>query len=132
MQLASICKLKILHNYVFHNSNPAVFGVKVEAGKLKSGTNLINSDGKDIAEVKKIESEGKGVDEATEGMEVAVSLPGTNYERQLANENYLYSGLSAGQFREFKKNKELLSKGEIEVLQKIAQIKRKEDSTWGV
>ncbi|MEK6883096.1 MAG: translation initiation factor IF-2, partial [Nanoarchaeota archaeon] len=35
IQLSPICKLKILHSYIFRNSNPAVFGVEVLAGKLK-------------------------------------------------------------------------------------------------
>jgi len=132
MKLATICRLKILHEYVFHNSNPAIFGVKVEAGKLKDGTRLINSNGKEVGTVKKVQSEGKGVNEAEQGMEVAISIPGVNFDRQLADEEELYSDLSAGQFREFKENKDVLNKGEVEVLQKIAQIKRKEDVSWGV
>jgi len=65
-------------------------------------------------------------------MEVAISMPGVNFERQLLEEDKLYSDMSAGQFREFKKNKDLLTKGEIDVLQKISQIKRSVDETWGV
>lgn len=132
MQLASICKLKILPEYIFHNSNPAIFGVRVEAGKLKPETNLINSQGDKVATVKKVQEDKKTVEEAEQGKEVAISLPGTNFERQLSDENELYSDLSPGQFREFKKNKDLLSKDEVEVLQKIAQIKRKSEPTWGV
>jgi hypothetical protein len=59
-------------------------------------------------------------------------LKGTNFERQLSEKSELYSDLSAKQFKEFKKNKDVLSKSEIDVLQKIAQIKRKEDPSWGV
>jgi len=132
MKLASLCKLKILPEYIFHNSNPAIFGVKVEAGKLKENTPLINVQGKEISDVKRVQSDKKTVDEASKGMEVAISLPGVNFDRQLKEEEYLYSDLSAGQFREFKKNKELLSQDEVAVLQQIAQIKRKKDLTWGV
>ena len=132
MKLATICKLNVLHEYVFHNSNPAIFGVKVDAGKIKSNTPLMNKEGKEIGKIKKVQSEGKGVDEAVSGMEVAISVPGVNFERQLSEEEELYSDLSAGQFKEFKKNKEVLTREEIDVLQKIAQIKRKEDPSWGV
>lgn len=132
MKLASICKLKILPDYIFHNSNPAIFGVKVEGGKLRENTNLMNGNGEEIANVKRVQSDKKRVEEATQGMEVAISLPGTNFDRQLKEENYLYSDLGKNQFREFKKNKELLSKEEIDTLQSIAQIKRKADPTWGV
>jgi translation initiation factor 5B len=131
-ELASICKLTILHDYIFHNSNPAIFGVKVESGKLKDGTHLINAQGKDIANVKKVQADKKAVEEATQGMEVAISLPGVNFDRQLTDEKELYSDLSEGQFKKFKENKDLLSSEEVAVLQKIAQIKRKEKPTWGV
>ncbi len=132
MALAVICKLKILHQYVFHNSNPAVFGVKVEAGKLKPGTRLIDRGGKEIAKLKVIQDQGKKIEQAEQGQEVAISLPGITFDRQLQDTNELYSNLSANQFQEFKKNKELLTQDEVQILQKIAQIKRKENPTWGV
>ena len=129
--LESVCKLKILHQFIFHNSNPAVFGVKVEAGKLKSGIHLINEDGKEIAKVKDIQENQNKLHEATKDKEVAISLPGIMFDRQLAETNYLYSDLSEGQFRKFKDNKDLLTQDEIQALQKIAQIKRKGKATWG-
>jgi len=132
MKLASVCKLKILHQYVFHNSNPAIFGVKVEAGKLKSGTNLMDERGEEIATVKKIQVDKESIQEATSGMEVAISLPGVNFERQIKEKQYLYVDIGPKMFKEFKENKELLSKEEIDVLQKIAQIRRAKEPTWGV
>ncbi len=130
--LTSVCKLRILHNFVFHNTNPAIFGVKVEAGKLRPGTNLMSEEGEDISKVKKVQSDKSAVNEAKQGMEVAISLPGVNFERQLKDKEFLYSDMGERQFREFKENKELLSKDEIDVLQKISQIKRKANQTWGV
>ncbi|MBM3247503.1 translation initiation factor IF-2, partial [Candidatus Pacearchaeota archaeon] len=132
MSLATLCKIKILPQYVFRNSNPAVFGIKVEGGKLKPGTTLIDENGEEISSVKNIQVEKDSVQEANEGMEVAISLPGVNFERQLAEKEFLYSYISAGQFREFKKNKDVLSKSEIDILQKIAQINRAREPTWGV
>ena len=130
--LASICKLKILPQYIFHNSNPAVFGVKVEAGKLKHHIQLIDDDNKQIAKVRDIQENKNKIEQATQDMEVAMSLPGTNFERQLADTTHLYSDLSEKQFRHFKDNKDLLTTDEIQTLQKIADIKRKEKVTWGV
>jgi len=130
--LTSICKLQILPQYVFRNSNPAVFGVKVEAGKLKHNIHLINEDNKSIAKVRDIQENQNKIQEATQGMEIAMSLPGTNFERQLTETKNLYSDLSEKQFRHFKDNKDLLTQEEIQTLQKIADIKRKEKVTWGV
>jgi translation initiation factor 5B len=131
MGLTTICKLKILHQYVFRNTNPAIFGVRVEAGKLISGLHMIDNNGDEVKKIKNIQSENKSVAESTEGMEVAVSMPGINFERQLKNSEFLYSDISASQFKTFKKNKDLLSGNEIKILQEIAEIKRVKKADWG-
>ena len=125
MELAAICKLTILHKYVFRNSNPAIFGVKVEAGKLKQNLQLIDNKGEKVSRVKNIQSDNKSVDSASEGMEIAISLPGTNFERRLGDVETLYSDLSESQFKKFKKNKDLLTQSEIKTLQEIAEVKRR-------
>ena len=132
MSLSSIVKLKLLPQFVFHNSNPAIFGVAVQGGKAKQGINLIDNDGISIGKIKVIQSEGKTVEQAEQGQEVAVSIPGVNFERQLQDKIFLYSDLGEKQFRQFKDNKELLSQEEIQTLQEIAAIKRRENPTWGV
>jgi len=131
MGLAVLCKLKILPRYVFRNSNPVIFGVKIEKGKLNSKTNLIDAKGEKIGRIKNIQSENKSTEKATENMEVAISIPGTNFERQLKDVEFLYSDISESQFKNFKKNKDLLSQNEIKILQEIAEIKRKEKADWG-
>ncbi len=132
MGLATICKLKILPQYVFRNSHPAIFGILIEAGKLKPKTQLIDSNGKSIAKVKAIQDKNQTIEQAEQGMEIAISLPGITFDRQLTDTTHLYSDISEHQYREFKKNKELLTQDEIQTLQKIAEIKRKEKVTWGV
>ena len=74
----------------------------------------------------------KSIEEAKEEMEVAVSVPGVNFERVLKDKNYLYSDISEQHFRNFKKNKDLLSSSEMKTLQEIAEIKRKSNSEWGM
>jgi len=132
MELATICKVEVLHQYIFRNSNPAIFGVKVLGGKLKSGLNLNNEQGEEIGRIKKIQSENKSVEEATENMEVAVSIPGVNFERQMKDTKFMYSNISEKQFKTFKKNKDLLFENEKKILQEIAGIKREKNGDWGV
>jgi translation initiation factor 5B len=132
MELATICKVEILHSYLFRNSNPAIFGVKVLTGILKKHLPLIDEDDNNIAKVKAIQSNKNSVDKANEGMEIAVSLPGTNFERQLKEKKFLYSQISELQFKKFKKHKDLLSQEEIKTLQEIAEIKRKKNEDWGI
>jgi translation initiation factor 5B len=132
MGLANIVKLKVLPQYVFRNSNPAVFGVRIEGGKLRGGISLIDEQLNEIGNVKNIQLEKETIKEASVGMEVAISVSGANFDRQIKDKANLYSDIGPGMFKKFKDNKELLSKDEVDVLQKIAQIKRAKEPTWGV
>ena len=132
MELATIGKLKILHQFVFRNSNPAIFGVAVEAGRIKPGIPLINEEGDEVSKIKGIQEQNHQLNEALQGKEIAISLPGVNFERQLQDKTYLYTDLSDKQFKKFKDNKDLLTSDEIQALQKIAEIKRKDNPGWGV
>jgi len=132
MEVAALCKLEILHQYVFRITKPAIFGVKISAGKLTPNINFIDEEENKIGRVKNIQSDKNSVPEASEGMEVAVSFPGTNYEKELKGKNFLYSDIGERQFKNFKKNKELLSSGEIKILQEIAEIKRRKEPEWGM
>jgi len=132
LDLASICKIKILPQYVFRNSHPAIFGVEVEAGKLKPNIALIDKEGNEIGKVKDVQENQNKVNEAKRGMQVAISMPGVTFDRQLAEIKELYSDINEYQFRNFKENKDILTQDEIKALQEIAQIKRKQKPTWGV
>jgi len=59
-------------------------------------------------------------------------MPGVNFERQLTIGEPLYTNLSETEFRKFKKHKDLLSAEEKSILQEVAQIKRRENPTWGI
>ena len=125
-------KLKILKQYVFRNTTPAIFGVRIEAGKLVKDLNIIDNQGEKVGRIKNIQSENKAVDSALEGQEVAVSIPGINFERRMRSIDSLYSDIAESQFRNFKKNKDLLSSKEISLLQELAEIKRKSKADWGM
>jgi translation initiation factor 5B len=124
MGLSPICKLEILSQHVFRNSNPAVFGVRILAGKVNSGLSLIDESGNKIGRVKNIQSENKSVQEANENMEVAISIPGVNFERVLGDKKFLYSDIGTNGFKNFKKNKDLLSARELNALRELAEIKK--------
>lgn len=126
MELSTICKLEVLHNFVFRNSNPAIFGIHVIGGKVKVGLSLIDDKGEEVARVNGLQHEKKSVQEAIEGQELAISLPGVNFERRLKDVKYLYSNISRRQLKAFKENKDLLSFKELNVLQEIVQLEGKE------
>ena len=130
-ELPTLTKLTIL-DFIFRNSNPAVFGVKVDGGTLRQGVELINRENKKISRVKTIQHEKTNIQKAEKSKEVAISTPGVNFERQLSIGESLYSNLSESQFRKFKQHKALLTEDEKKVLMEIAEIKRKHEVTWGI
>ncbi len=85
-----------------------------------------------IGRVKTIQAEKANVQKAEKDKEVAISLPGVNFERQLKIGESLYSQLSEFQFRKFKEHKDLLTSEEKSILQEIAAIKRRKEVTWGI
>ncbi len=129
--LTSLSKLKVLPQYIFRNTKPAIFGVRVEVGKINHGLNLIDENGEKVGRIKNIQSENKSVEEAKEEMEVAISIPGVNFERQMKNRNFIYSDISESQFKNLKKNKDLLSQKDVKLLEEIAEIKRQKKADWG-
>jgi len=124
-------KLKVLP-YIFRKNKPAIFGVRVEAGKLKSGITVMNREGKKIDKIKAIQSEGERVEEAGKGKEVAISLPKITIGRQVKEKDILYSAINPAEFRKLEKNRKFLSSDELSALQEILDIMRRKDPVWGI
>ncbi len=129
--LVKPCKLKILAGYMFRQSNPAVCGVEILAGKLKTGANLMKED-KAITEAKEMQNEGKKIDEAKKGEQIALSMPGITLGRQIKENDILYSDIPEEQFRLYKKNRKLVTDEEVQILREIAELKRKNNTSWGI
>ncbi len=125
-------KVQILQGYIFRQSNPAVFGVEVLGGKLKSKIELIDSNCKIVGEIKTIEDQGNKLEEVGTGEKVAISVDGLTIGRQASAGDTLYSNLSEDNFRILKTRKHLLSPSDINVMKEIAQLHRKEKETWGL
>ena len=83
-------KLKVLHGYVFHKANPAIFGVEIVGGTIKPKYPVMGVDGQDLGEIMQIQDKGKAVSEAKEGMEVAVSLEKPVFGRHINEGDTLY------------------------------------------
>ena len=66
-------KILLLKGLVFRASNPAVVGVEIISGIIKSGVSLMK-DGREIGTIKEMQSEGQIVEKAERGQRVAVSI----------------------------------------------------------
>ena len=126
------CKFSLLKGYVFRQNNPAVVGIEVEVGRMKTGDPLMNKEGKRITFVKSLQENQEAVTEAVQGKQVALAMDGVTVGRQIHEGDYLYTDISEEHFKKLKELKKHLSAREIEVLKEIAGIKRKESPLWGM
>lgn len=117
-------KLELMPDYVFRNKDPAIVGVRVH-GILKPRTGLINAEGRRIGTVLQIQDRSVTIDEATNGMEVAVSIRGPTIGRQVKNDEILYTDVPDKHILAMRKKfLDNLTPSEVEVLQEITEIKR--------
>jgi translation initiation factor 5B len=73
--LVKPAKVQVLEGYIFRRARPAIFGVEVQAGKIKPKCALIRAeDGEEVGEIEQIQDKGKALSEAQQRMQVAVSM----------------------------------------------------------
>ncbi len=117
-------KIELMPDYVFRHSNPAVVGVKVH-GIIRPKTGLINEEGKRVGTILQIQDRSVTIDEATNGMEVAVSIRGPTIGRQVKNTDILYTDVPDKHMMAIRKKfLDDLSQSEKDVLEELTTIKR--------
>lgn len=125
-------KFKILKNCIFRASNPAVVGVEVTGGTLKTHVATMTDYGKKVGGVKTIKDKDKTLPQLKTGEQAAVSMEDLTIGRHAQEDSVLYTFMGEENFRKLKKNIDLLSKDEVQTLKEIAEIMRKEDTLWGL
>ena len=123
--------IRILPEYIFRVSHPAIVGVRVLGGRIKEGVTLMREDGKLVGKIKGIQSQNKPVEEAKQGEEVAISIDGVTVGRQIKGGDILYTDIPAGDAKKLREMN-VLTIDEKDVLDKIYEIKRKTDKFWGI
>ena len=116
-------KLKALPGCCFRASRPAIFGVQVLLGRLRTKVMLMSEKGEQIGEVKAIQADKESVEEATQGMQVAISIDEAFYGKNLFEGDLLYTYLdrkSAAQVLE--SCKEILTDEEKDLVSKILKL----------
>ncbi|MFH1916992.1 MAG: translation initiation factor IF-2 [Nanoarchaeota archaeon] len=125
------CKLEILRNCIFRQSNPCVIGIEVVAGNLLPGIPLMK-EGRGIGRIKNMECDNIHLSKAEKGKQCAISLPDVTAGRQVNEGDVLYSDVPEEDFRKMKKLAQYLKEEEKQILREIAEIKRKENIVWGI
>jgi len=131
-KLVRPCKFFALKGYVFRQSNPAIFGVEIEHGSIKTGDPVMDKTGREIGSIKGLEVDGENVMVAQQGKQLAMSMEEITIGRQVREGDYYYTAVPEEDFKKLKDLKQYLTKKEIEILKEIAEIKRKSNAVWGV
>tara|TARA_Y100000310_G_scaffold89923_1_gene87139 strand:- start:88243 stop:90024 length:1782 start_codon:yes stop_codon:yes gene_type:complete len=126
------CKFAVLKGYTFRQSNPAIVGVEIEIGKIKTGDPIMNNSGDRISSVKSLKEGKENITLAEQGKQLAMAMDGVTIGRQVNEGDFLYADIPEEDFRKLKEMKKHLSLVERNVLKEIAEIKRKNNPVWGV
>ncbi len=126
-------KFALKPGYVFRRSHPAIVGVDVLGGVLRSKVPLMSKDGKPVGTVRELQKEKRSVAEAKIGEELAVSIEGPMVGRHIQEGDVLYTDVSRDHVLALKRDlRDLLSGDELAVLDEIIAIKQRGDPTYGV
>ncbi len=119
-------RIKVLPNSCFRASHPAVFGIEIESGRLRPAWSLMNEEGEVIGAVKEIQDNGISLKEAKSGANVAISMEGVTFGRQIKENETLYVFINDENERALRyKFTDLLDNEEKALLEKTAAIKAK-------
>jgi translation initiation factor 5B len=123
-------KFKVMLDHTFRVSKPAVVGVRVLAGRIRSDQAVMREDGKVIGKIVSLQAEGKTLKEAKMGDEVAMAIQGPMVGRHFNEEDIMYIDIPESKVPELLRSE--LSMEEKEVLDHLLTVKRKEKPTWGM
>ena len=124
--------VRLLPDCVFRQSKPAIVGVQIIGGVIRTQVNLMREDGANVGEIKGIQAHNENQGSATVGQEVAISIDGPTVGRQIHEGDILYVNIPEKHARIVELElKPKLSEDEREVLEHFLEIKRKKDPFWG-
>ena len=131
-EIPPICKFQFMRGYIFRRNDPAVFGAEILVGRLRQKVTVVSEDGKKIGTVQQVQENGKAIEEAMKGMQVAVSIKGPVVGRQLNEDDILYTDLNSRHAKILTERfSHRLNEEEKQVFDRIITMKRKSDPAYG-
>lgn len=131
-QIIMPAKVRVLPHCVFRQSNPAVVGVRVLGGTLRTDVNLIQTDGRKVGHLKSMQLNQENIREAQAGAEIAISVEGASVGRQFSVEDDLFVDIPERHVKVLER--EMLPHLPIstrEILGEFTGMKRRADPFWG-
>jgi translation initiation factor 5B len=129
LELVHPAKLEILPGFVFRSSKPAIVGIKVLGGTLRSGVRLMRDDGTEVGVLKSLQQEGASVPQAATGTELAASIEGAVVGRNVSEGDRLLVALPESVVRALRKLE--LDDAEKAILDEIISLHQAESPFWG-
>ncbi len=131
-EIPPVCKFQFMKGFVFRRNDPAVFGAEIQVGRLRQKVHVMNVEGKKVGTVHQIQDSGKAMEEATAGMQVAVSLKEPTIGRQINEGDVFYTDINSRQAKQLlERFNHRLNEQEKEVFNTILALKRKWDPAFG-
>ena len=131
VEFAFPAKITILADHIFRVNKPAVVGVRVLAGRIRVGENLIDREGKDCGTIKSVrDDDGNVLKEGVQGDEVSVAIEGVTVGRQINENDVLYVDMIESGYKEVQKVE--LTDDEKLALSDTVAIKRRTEPFWGM
>ncbi len=125
-------KIKLLKEFIFRRSKPAIVGVRVMAGELKRGVDLIKPDGSRAGTVRTMQKEGKNIAVAKAGDEIAVAIEDVTIGRQLEGDEVLYVDVPERHARVIERDLlDSFDEDTKNAFLEFLEIKRKDNPFWG-
>lgn len=125
-------KVMVLPTFIFRKSKPAVFGVRVLAGRIKRGYPMVRGDGQRVGTVMQIQDQGESIDETIIGKEVSISMKEPTIGRSFDESDILYVAVPESDVQKlFTNYKRALSQDDLEVLKELIGVMRKNNPDWG-
>ncbi len=126
------CKAKVMTGLIFRRSKPAIVGVEILSGRMKPKSPLIAQSGKKLGDVQRIQDQGKDVEEALVGMQVAVSIEDGVVGRNISEGDVFYADVPERHLRTLMtKFPAELTASDQETIKELIQLKRRENPVWG-
>ena len=126
------CKAKVLTGLIFRRSKPAIVGVEILSGRLKPKIHMITSSGRKLGELQRVQDQGKDIQEAVVGMQVAVSIEDGVVGRNISEGDTFYADVPERHLKTLmtKFPSELTESDQV-TIKELIQIKRRENPVWG-
>lgn len=125
-------KIRIIPKLVFRYSKPAIAGIEVLGGTVKKDYSLMRNDGSTVGKVESMQDKGDNLKSASKGQKVAMAIKEAVFGRDFEEGEVLYVNIPEKHFKILESElKGKLSEDELDILQEILDINRKEDPFWG-